>query len=160
MRDKRRLQVHPLYCNGPELLVDRNRGLCEDRGFEFHCSLAIAMRKDFEFCTVNFFFRWNEIYRRRFSRYYPICFQERAVFPLRRSSMAYMLQRNTKNFLLRKDTFYINIRPFTTIMNSDMPIKLRFISDLKKKKNMNNSNVKLNFGVIHKQSKYFKKWFL
>jgi len=57
MLDKRQLQEHPLYCNGQKLLVDRNRNLCEDCGFEFHYPLASTVRKDFEFFYGIFFFR-------------------------------------------------------------------------------------------------------
>jgi calcineurin-like phosphoesterase family protein len=58
-------------------------------------------------------------------------FQERAVFS-RRSSMAYMLQSNIKNFVIPKDMFYINIGPFTVITNSEILMTLLFLSDLKK----------------------------
>jgi hypothetical protein len=57
MRDKRRLQEYPLYCNGPKLLVDTNRGLCEDCAFEFHYSLASTVGKGFELFYSIFFFR-------------------------------------------------------------------------------------------------------
>jgi hypothetical protein len=59
------------------------------------------------------------------------CVFRNVRFSLRRSSKAYMLQRNTKNFVIRKYMFYINIGPVTIITNSEIIMKLRFISDQK-----------------------------
>ena len=60
------------------------------------------------------------------------CVSRNLRFSLDRNSMAYMLQRNIKNFVIRKDMFYINIGPFTIITNSEILMKLRFLLDLKK----------------------------
>jgi hypothetical protein len=66
-----------------------------------------------------------------FSRDVSRCVSRNVRFPLRRISMAYMLERNVKNFVIRKDMFYINIGPFNIITNSEVLMNLRFLSDLK-----------------------------
>jgi hypothetical protein len=103
--------------------------------------------KGFELFYSIFFFRWNEIYRRRFSRYLPICFQERAIFHTPQFDGLYVATyyeefRHRKSYALHQyRTFYCNHeqRNSTTIA-----ISFRF------KKHMNNCKVKLNFGVIYK----------
>ena len=59
------------------------------------------------------------------------CASRNVQFSIRRSSMACMLQRIMKNFVIGKVTLYINIGHFTVITNSEILLQLRFLSDLK-----------------------------
>lgn len=129
----RRLQEHSLYCNWPKLLVDRNRGLCKDCGFEFHQSLAGTVRKGFELFKVIFFFPAEMKFTVDVSRGIYRCVSRNVQFFLRRSSTVCILQRNIKNFVIENGMFYINIGYFTTriITNSEILMLVFFLSDLK-----------------------------